>query len=122
MNLRRPIDPYDRKISSPAMHYHLPVPHPVGSDDPQRLRGRGKGQQQTTYLQQLMGRRSRSHSRSGMKVLVEKLRDFSKPTYFGSLISPLHFQNQKNAQAWQQPEAINLMYYLGDSLLYVYVA
>ena len=77
-SLRKPIDPYDRKISSPAMHYHLPYPSSVGAVDTQRLRGRksaaGAG---STYLQQLRDRRSRSHSRSGMRMLVERMKSSS---------------------------------------------
>ena len=74
-SLRKPIDPYDRKISSPAMHYHLPYPSAVGAVDAQR-RGRKSGAG-STYLQQLRDRRSRSHSRSGMRMLVERMKSSS---------------------------------------------
>eukprot|EP00095_Tigriopus_kingsejongensis_P003692 snap_masked-scaffold11_size778918-processed-gene-6.28 protein:Tk03692 transcript:snap_masked-scaffold11_size778918-processed-gene-6.28-mRNA-1 annotation:"ablim " len=60
-NLKRPIDPYDRKISTPTMHFHIP------SAD------RASRQTRSSYLTQLMGRRSRSHSRTGMRVLVEQI-------------------------------------------------
>lgn len=60
-NLKRPIDPYDRKISTPTMHFHIP-----SCDRTSRQSG-------TSYIHQLMGRRSRSHSRTGMRVLVEQI-------------------------------------------------
>lgn len=60
-NLKRPIDPYDRKKSAPAMHFHVP--------SSERL----TRQSRSSYLQQLMGRRSRSHSRTGMRVLVDQI-------------------------------------------------
>jgi actin-binding LIM protein len=70
-NLRRPIDPYDRKVPSPAMHFHLPVPTPVGLMDTQR---KARHKVHSTYLSQLLGRRSRSHSRTGMRVMVEQMK------------------------------------------------
>ena len=51
-SLRRPIDPYDRKTSHPPMHFHVP------SSDKNR---------------KVSGVRSRSTSRSGMRVLVDNL-------------------------------------------------
>ena len=59
-NMKRPVDPYDRKKSTPTMHFHVPPP------EAKQQRGR-------SYLQQLMGRRSRSHSRTGMRVLVDQM-------------------------------------------------
>ena len=44
------------------MHFHVPGP------DVKQARGRG-----ATYIQQLRERRSRSHSRSGMRRLVEQM-------------------------------------------------
>ena len=60
-NLKRPIDPYDRKTSTPAMHFHVP--------SNERL----TRQSRSSYIQQLMGRRSRSQSRTGMRVLVDQI-------------------------------------------------
>ena len=76
-SLRKPIDPYDRKISSPAMHYHLPYPSAVGAVDPQRRGRKSAAGAGSTYLQQLRDRRSRSHSRSGMRMLVERMKSSS---------------------------------------------
>ena len=56
-SLRKPIDPYDRKISSPAMHYHLPYPSAVGAVDPQRRGRKSAAGAGSTYLQQLRDRR-----------------------------------------------------------------
>ena len=65
-SLKRPIDPYDRKISTPAMHFHVPPNNPDGT--------RPTSRQQNAYTQQLYGRRSRSHSRTGMRVLVDQIK------------------------------------------------
>jgi len=64
--LRRPIDPYDRKVSTPAMHFHVPPPNPDGT--------RPTSRQMNAYTQGLYGRRSRSHSRTGMRVLVDQIK------------------------------------------------
>ena len=61
-NLKKPIDPYDRKTSTPTMHFHVPPP------ESKQPRGRA-----ASYMQQLLGRRSRSHSRTGMRVLVDQI-------------------------------------------------
>ncbi len=61
-SLKRPIDPYDRKVSTPTMHFHVPGP------EAKQSRGRAM-----SYMQQLRERRSRSHSRSGMRRLVEQM-------------------------------------------------
>jgi len=53
-SLRRPLDPYDVRSKTPTRHFHLPGP------EVKETRGRSK-----SYLQQLLGRRSRSHSRTG---------------------------------------------------------
>lgn len=60
--MKKPIDPYDRKTSTPTMHFHVPPP------EVKQQRGRT-----ASYFHQLMGRRSRSHSRTGMRVLVEQM-------------------------------------------------
>merc|ERR1719510_2913438 len=65
VTLKRPIDPYDRKISTPAMHFHVPPPNADGT--------RPSSRQMNAYTANLYGRRSRSHSRTGMKVLVDQL-------------------------------------------------
>jgi len=97
-SLRRPIDPYDRKVSSPAMHYHLPYPSTVGAVDTQRIRGRKSAGAGSTYLQQLRDRRSRSHSRSGMRMLVERMKSSSpRPR------SPRMYNEEAIAQA-QYPD------------------
>ena len=62
-NLKRPIDPYDRKISTPTMHFHVPT-------DSEGKAGR---MSRSSYVQQLLGRRSRSQSRTGMRVLVDQI-------------------------------------------------
>jgi len=62
VTLKRPIDPYDRKISTPAMHFHVPPPNPDGT--------RPSSRQMNAYTANL---RSRSQSRTGMKVLVDQL-------------------------------------------------
>jgi len=65
-SLKRPIDPYDRKVSTPAMHFHVPPPNPDGT--------RPTSRQMNAYTQGLLGRRSRSHSRTGMRVLVDQIK------------------------------------------------
>ena len=63
--MKRPVDPYDRKSSAPArMHFHVPPPNPDGTRPSSRAR--------SSYSQQLWGR-SRSHSRTGMRVLVDEI-------------------------------------------------
>ncbi|XP_040563859.1 dematin-like [Lepeophtheirus salmonis] len=57
--LKRPIDPSDRKISHPNMHFHVP---PEGSH-----------RSRSSYISQLYGR-SRSASRTGMRLLVDYMR------------------------------------------------
>jgi hypothetical protein len=54
--LQRPVDVYDRKLSTPAKlpHFHLPM-----TDDGKRIPSRSR----SAYMQQLYGRRSRSLSR-----------------------------------------------------------
>lgn len=64
-SMKRPIDPYDRKKSAPAMHFHVPPPNPDGTRPSSRSRN--------SYSQQLWGR-SRSHSRTGMRVMVDELK------------------------------------------------
>lgn len=65
-SMKRPVDPYDRKKSAPAMmHFHVPPPNPDGTRPSSRSRN--------SYSQQLWGR-SRSHSRTGMRVLVAELK------------------------------------------------
>jgi hypothetical protein len=68
--MKRPVDPYDRKTSTPAMHFHVPPQNPDGTRPSSRSR--------SAYSQQLWGR-SRSHSRTGMRVLVDELKT-STPT------------------------------------------
>jgi len=65
VTLKRPIDPYDRKISTPAMHFHVPPTNADGT--------RPSSRQMNAYTSNLYGRKSRSHSRTGMKVLVDQL-------------------------------------------------
>ncbi len=67
--MKKPIDPYDRKTSTPAMHFHVPPPNPDGT--------RPSSRSYNSYSQQLLGRRSRSHSRTGMKVLVDEMKKSS---------------------------------------------
>lgn len=71
-SMKRPIDPYDRKKSAPAtmMHFHVPPPNADGSRPSSRSRN--------SYSQQLWGR-SRSHSRTGMRVMVDELKATSTP-------------------------------------------
>lgn len=64
--MKKPVDPYDRrKTSEPARHFHVPPPDSDGKRPSSRSR--------STYSQQLWGR-SRSHSRTGMRVLVDELK------------------------------------------------
>lgn len=66
LTLKRPVDVYDKKVTDPVKlpHYHIPI-NPDGSRIPSRSR--------SSYMQQLYGRRSRSLSRTGMRVLVDEL-------------------------------------------------
>ena len=64
-SMKKPIDPYDRKTSAPAMHFHVPPPNPDGTRPSSRSRN--------AYTQGLWGR-SRSHSRTGMRVMVDELK------------------------------------------------
>lgn len=65
-SMKKPVDPYDRrKTSEPARHFHVPPPDSDGKRPSSRSR--------STYSQQLWGR-SRSHSRTGMRVLVDELK------------------------------------------------
>jgi actin-binding LIM protein len=63
-HLRKPVDPYDRiNAGTPTkQHFHLPPPERRGR--------RGK----SPYIEALLSRRSRSHSRTGMRVLVEYMK------------------------------------------------
>ena len=47
------------------MHFHVPPPNADGT--------RPSSRQMNAYTANLYGRRSRSHSRTGMKVLVDQL-------------------------------------------------
>eukprot|EP00096_Caligus_rogercresseyi_P010454 TRINITY_DN3816_c0_g1_i1.p1 TRINITY_DN3816_c0_g1~~TRINITY_DN3816_c0_g1_i1.p1 ORF type:complete len:393 (+),score=137.18 TRINITY_DN3816_c0_g1_i1:58-1236(+) len=58
-SLKRPIDPSDRKISHPNMHFHVP------QESSRRSRA--------SYIHQLYGR-SHSASRTGMRLLVDYMR------------------------------------------------
>ena len=65
-SMKKPVDPYDRrKTSEPARHFHVPPPDSDGKRPSSRSR--------SAYSQQLWGR-SRSHSRTGMRVLVDELK------------------------------------------------
>jgi len=61
-SLRRPLDPYDVRSKTPTRHFHLPGP------EVREARQRSK-----SYMQQLLGRRSRSHSRTGECIFVRGL-------------------------------------------------
>jgi len=92
VTLKRPIDPYDRKISTPAMHFHVPPPNADGT--------RPSSRQMNAYTANLFGRRSRSQSRKGMNVLVDQLENQTPRNR-----SP-HMNNEEPIKASHYPDGV----------------
>jgi len=68
-SMKRQIEPYDRKKSAPA-HFHVPPNNPDGTRPSSRARN--------AYRDALWGR-SRSHSRTGMRVMLAEMDAHSTP-------------------------------------------